>query len=865
MYSTNNLLIDHAYRNVWCGPGQDTQHIVSPVRISPERGALWSTPIDNSQYNLPTQGDRYDVFVFSDILPELVGMADTKEVWIPVVNHVKNTPMSIYLFNKEGVFFPLQLAWFLYTRMGNLVIALKRNDRAIKWVELVNGEYKYNPLFVRWRSPAVYKELDDSYRKLVDYSYLEYKGNNIDYQTWRNRLIEQKALYPTIKVYHNGFRVRDFDTNVLRGNDHLEWYYESDVRRTIEYKLNELPSFESELDGTRKYLLTRGQLGEGIDFVDDIDVFIKNYTKANYYNGVYYHQAQVDSIRMVTHRDYALKSAYVHAAILNQGWSLNDDIRIELVVRYSGYDRALVDEAHRIKELFKLDDVSRVNAMVGSDSGVDAWKASELENSMYLKLMSAPYHSLTADNVIEAYGYNAVARILGDLPTEIETGNRFIKLKRAQQQACTVYEYSAQGQMLGFYVVEGQTQYALRHPNTKYAEVLIGKGGISLEVSYNVHTTTRVFRMDPKRAYRVYKGLIGTSGSVGYWEDVTGDEEVYTLNEQKEVIWNQVGNGVVTAIKNDLDFLSKTFTLPNTDGAYVFTVGTEEVYPGVSDVYEMMSLKPGEYDVFLNGWDLVEGIDFYCNWPEFCIVNKRYLDHTKEAQEITIRARGFCTKELETDHQIDSGFIIHNQLSRNATFNLRDDKVTRVTVGGALKLKESLGFAEDGTLVDAIPNGTPYKISHPYIPLMVMVPEDTYDYRERANVVDKQIEGYMDEYHKEDEVLTPNPIPERYPVVSPFISKIIEDMKGGFITTDEMESYLTVQEVKERFKGYTYLLAYDPTVREERDDLFKFTPHQYKDLIDLDLYQYRVVEMLIRAYLNNRIELSRYVRIVERI
>lgn len=853
MVNTGNFLVDHAYTNVWCGPGQDQQHILAPTRITPTRGATWRVVIGMSWYTLPVQGDKYDVFVFGDILPSNLGMDDRMETWISANAHCEANALLIHLYNRNGVHYPLNKAWLMYTRTGNLVLALTRLPTL--------PNYAKEPIYVRWRSASFLSKPSQVSNLGVKVGNFIYTGNNSSYQAFRQTWLTIKNTpYGKAFAYVNGYRVRDFAIPNLKVGDQLEWIFDGDIKEVLEIPYKDLLSFESTLDNARKLLIPRSGLGVEIDFVDDLDFYLLRYSKVAEYRGIYFHQNRADAIRMVTHRDYAIHAQYVSSAILDQGWSLDDDIRVELTVRHSGWDRGLVDEHHRIKELFKLDEVSRLNAMVGPNSGVSVWQAAALESSSYLTLMKVKMGQLTSGMVIDAYGYNAVSKLTGLVPLEVPANARFLDLKYGQYTHSTVYEYNQDGVLIGWYPHRKQRQYAIRNADCRYVEAYAGTGGIGLSTVYNNHLSQTPLTLDAQRDYRFYLGRMLGTGVFGDWQDITGNDAYYTI-VNNAVQWQGLPLGAVTAIRNDLDFLSKDIFIPSRDGVGIFTVGTSEVYPGRSNIYDIMDIPPGEYDIFINGHDAVEDIDYYCKWPEFCIISNRYWKNTPE-QKITIRARGFCKSDLSFDQPGDRGFVIHNQLSRNGRYDVRDDRVTRVSIGGVLYTTDELGFAEDGTLLENIPNGTPYRITHPYVPMLDLVPGDTYSYRKLSLEVDDEVAGYMDVYRPEPTITTPNPIPERYGVVSSFISKVIEDILSGFITMDEFKGNYSQQAVVDRLQGYMYLLEYDPLKRDIRSDLFTVLPHRRQGNVELSIYEYRFVERAISVFLNGKIELNRYVVIV---
>lgn len=891
MYTTGNLLVDHAYKHVWSAPGQDKQYIIAPTRISPRRGDIWTTKLGMSNYNLPSQGDRYDVFTFGDLPPTLLGMSDLMSTWVSASVHSECKNLLIDIYNQNGVRFPLHLTWFLYTRHGGLVIAMKRQREY--------ESFKFEQVYLRWRSAAYYRLKDVLTPNTVEVGYHRYIENTGGYLNFRNKVSLLKGRSEGhLMLFHNGRRVRDWSVRNLRPQDHLEYVWSLDVKEVLEYRYSDLLSFDSNLDNARKFIIPRPGLGLEIDYIDDVDFYLINYTKEFEYAGVYLHQNRVDSVRMLTHRDYALKASYINSAISDQGWSTGDDIRIEVVVRQSGFERDLVDEQLRIKELFKLPEVTRVGVMAGlvasptyeidisinrylldnhhlglklggerevsenttNPHTVSIWTASVLETSSYLKLMRAPVNSITPELTMDAYGYNAVSKLTGLLPMEVSPTSKIVDLVYGQYCDSTVYEYDHKGILIDWHLHKKGIQYTVRNPDVALIEAYAGTGTESLKTIYNSHRNQQVVTLSKGTSYRFYKGRTNNAGEMIHWMDVTGDELYYKIVDSK-VVWNSVPFADVTAIRNDLDFLSKDISLATNDGVLIFTVGGEETFPGEVNTYVLMQIPPGELDVFLNGYDCVEGIDYLVRWPEICIVSKRYRDFTKTHQRITIRARGFSDYKLGFDQDEDSGFVIRNQLSRNNRFNVRDDKITRISIGGKLKVLKDVGFAEDGTFVDPVSNGTPYRITHPYVSLRSLIDVETYDYRRISIKIDQAIEDFMDIHLPEPVDNSPNPVMDRYQVVSPFISKIMEDMLSGFISIDEFMGEYNNQVLETRFKGYEYLLPYDPILNNFREDLFVILPHQ-RASVELTVYQFRLLDRLIRLHLKGKIELSRYATII---
>lgn len=857
MFKHDNFLVQHAINHVWCGPELDRQHTIAPVRFTPIRGAIYDVNIGMSRYNLPVKGKVFDLFTFGDLLPSAIGMVGIEDSWVRADAHCNGNDLLVLLFNVRGQHYPISKAWFLYTRHGELVIAIERITNQPDY-------HKGERLFCRWRRAAYFSSEQPTVRPGVYVDHMEFTGDIQVYQNFRQKYLSY-INRPTghVTTWLNGYRIRDYVQNDLKPGDHLEYCWDDDVKEVLEIPLKDLIGFHSIKDGKQKYLVNRPGLGTMIDYLDDVDFYLLNYELPQRYKGVFYHQSKQDSARMVTHRDYALCSDYVHAALLHNFDSTDrENIVLEVIVRHSGYLRGLVDERHRIKELFRLDEPKRLQAMTGVDAGVEIWKAQNLEMNPYLDIMSAKIQDVTPALVAQAYGYHAMSRLTGLVPIKVLEGERKVELYFGQYTRCSVFEYDVNGRLLGFYPHSKGTQYATSNVECRYIEAFAGQAGTGLSTIYDDHLTATSTWLSEDRDYRFYMGEFDPANDLGTWEDITGRDDLYTIQDGL-VVWGNIPQDKSTAIRNDLDFLTRTIDLDTQSGMLLFSIGTDEVYPDRASMYTLMDIPPGEFDLFLNGYGLTKDIDYYGEWPEYCIVSRRYFDSSLEHQRVTIRARGFCNDDLSLSNPEDSGWVFNKQLSRNGRYNLRNDMVTRCDVGGRIYTVGELTFAEDGTLPSTVDDGLPYRVNHPYVPLMDLVPEPTKVYRDKSLVDDQQIEDYLSLYRPEDPSNPILPVQAKYVVVSPFISRITADLLQGFITVDDYEGDYSQQSLSDRFTSYLYLLDYDPIVNQQSENLVEFHPF-FMDGVELDLYQFRMVERLIATFLEGRIPLERYCTIIER-
>lgn len=851
MVSSTDFLVDDAYRRVWCSPEQDRQKIVGPARISKRQGEIGNVKIGMRQYNMPTTNEWYHLFMIGDLLPEQVGMNNIVDKWVSVRAHCVATSLLVDLYTDKGLHIPTHRAYFLYTRNGALILAILDTQKI--------AHFGVTQPWIRWRSNAWFDGGQVPKNGGIEIEGLTPK-TDAEFYSYQAKWRLAKANLGYTWAFVNGVRVRDFNLTTLTLGDHLEYVRDASVKEVLEIPVKDLKSFDSILDNKGKYLLPRPGLGSVIDFSDDVDIYVLNYLQASRYIGYYYNQNQIDALRNVTHRDYAIAQMYLRKGIEEYWqWSYLKDLRIEVIVRHSGWIRELADEAHRIKELFKLDETKRLDVMLRTTDGVDVWRAANLEKSAYPALMRAEQDTITRQMVEDAYGYNAISRLIGDTPFKITASQKWIELPFGLIGLSTVYEYDQGGRMIGWYLHDNSIEYPVRDDRCRYIEAYVGVGGVGLSTVYNQKNVT----LEPGVDYRFYISNIINGVPLNNWTDCTGDLTKYSI-----------ANGVLTwavdlrthnvAVKNSKDFLSYSFDVNYRDDLLAFSVNVNEIKVGTTPAPGIMDIPPGEFDLFMNEYGLVEGIDYYVDWPQICVCAKNYMV-PGPIQKFTVRGRGFPHKDLTRYLAKDSGFVKYGELSHNSRFNVRDDKVTRIEIGGKLYSRDEVGFTEDGTKVSVdVPNGTPYKITHPIIPMMGLTVKDTYTLLAEAEATDKAVEDYLTIGIPEPDQPNPDAIVNGwYPVFSPFATKLIFDMLNGILLMDEFKDEYSLDWLKQRLVGYTWILPFDPTLKNVDKEYVIIHPHPENDVIELTVYQYRLLQRAIDVFLGGGIELNRRLVIVE--
>lgn len=844
--NSDDFLIRHAYRNVWCAPEQDRQHVFRPARITHKTGARGSVDVLWKNVTLPEQGPRYHVFTFSNLNPGNLNINIPKNTWVSAGVEMNENFVIIDIYTERGLMIPRQKAYLLYTDDGNIAMAVEHLPKI--------GDFGVEDVYVRFYSNEFFNRADMSDpEEGVEYAY-GVPTNTSQINQMTNKLRQWQAKSGYVFTYVNGWRVNDVNTATVMRGDMVEFVRDSSVEKVEEFQIEDLPVFLSELDEKQKYLVHPvPEEGELIRYRDDIDMFLLYKETPYIHRGVFYHKNQEDAVRHVTHRDVSIPAAYVdRLCSLNPNWAVNNQLTLQLVTRRSGMDKDVMSEAHHIKELYRLEGDDWFNAVIGTDAVVSVWRIEELEKSMYPALMRAKGGTITREMVEAAYGYNTITKIIADTPQKVPTEKAWVELPFAMRGESTIYEYDANGVLLGWFPNQSAQWYVPRYEATRYIEGIVGRGS---DVQSTVYAASH--RPDPSYAYRCYICPIVNNRPNGEWVDVTDESEYYDVIAG-EVVWKVNPADYYTAVKMDDTFLTYNLELDYPDGLLRFHLNVKEIRIDGILYNGLVEIPSGLLEFWLNGHPIIEGLDWFMNDQEYCIINKQYRKQDGTADVITIRSTGFCNKDMTRVKESEYGFVEDGLLSRNNRWNLRDDKVIRVIANGRLYSSDELSWSEDKPEVRLtnVRNGAPYQVTEPLIPLRGLTYESAYDLRATAEATDREIEDYMSTRVEEIPAPDVNLIPYRHTVYSPFVAKIIHDLEAGYIDSEPLKGAYTDVDVRRWCEPYMWLLPYEPTMKGFDERYIVISAHEKATPIELPIYQYNFVARLIRVMLEDKIDIT---------
>lgn len=851
-----DYLVTQAIRSVWCAPAQDKQNRLKLAKITRYGGVYTKVDVMWEEYSLPLMGQLFHVYQVGGISPRHLGltMPARAGIWINMAKVCIDEETVVDLYNVDGVQSPRSLAWYTISEDGNLVVAVQRYDK-------VPIDYNNQALYMRVYHNAYF----GSARRNNLHDYIDVKGGImrstdeiIALQNAYNSAAAKGGTY----AFVNGFMVDQIDLVNVQINDVAEFVYDGSIYGVEDFNLIDLNVFDSTLDAKRKYLLHPAvTVKNSITYQDDVDVFVIRKQANGRFKGLYYHRNEEDAFRQVTHADYSIAIPYLSSFMGQaEGWENLADLTVRILVRKSGYDRPLINEANRIKELYKLPNSDIEAAMVGVDALVPEWQAAHLEAAEYTRIMRSGLRDITPKLTQDAMGYNSMAMYLAPTPQFVlqNSGQALVDIPVNLQFRSTVYEFDYNGHLLGWYPHNEGALWRAQNADTHMVQIVCGYGTSRLDEKYNHPTQS----LDANLDYRMYTCGMFNGAPDNKWVDVTGSDK-YTLMG-RDLTWLTSAHTTYTMVRSNKDFLGYNLNLPVQRGVLRFLLISEQDR-GLGSQNTIMQIQMGELDLWLNGRALVEGIDYLVNFPEVVIINKKFINHDIANQLITVRHSGHCKSDLSRAVLGDRGFVSHGVLSNNTRFDLRDDKVQHISVAGGVYARSELAFAEthSGVNVVGVPNGAPYVVRDIVVPLRGTTDAKTYEARDAALVVDQHVSDYLSLRMPPPVFTEPDVIPELYPVYSPFVSALIDDLKTNLINDQRIYAHYNDDVVQDICAYYEPLLAFDPTRDPNKADAdYVSVQAYYRDVVtELDIFKYRFLQKAVSLYLNNAVNLSHFVMV----
>lgn len=857
----DNAILSHALAHDWCNPTVDNIFVMNMKRLSTPTGSLNRFTGMGKVRKLPTQGTYYQVLHIGFIYPSLMNLMEpftlwAQDIWYRMSDTMKSKNIQIHLYTDNGVMIPRFNSYYMFTSDGALLVAIPMDNN-------VKIDYESDDVYMKLYSNAFF---DETQRDLTNES-IECFGRKIlvsseIYDVFLH-FQQLQARHGFVVGYVNGVFTDRLTLSNMSVGDTVEYVYDSSIKERATIQIKDLLNFQSTLDEIYKYLFTYDASDRTtVNYVDDCEVYLIRKEGVFPDKGLYYHYNRKSNHRMVTHRDWSFDSVMVESVatglrdLLNKPTENIEDYYVMVMVRSAGVERQLNFEDNRIHDLYKLPYADRVAAMVGVDSTVPFWRAESLEASKYVEFLGRRYQEVTYLDVQRAYGYNALSVILGNTPKKpiANGGVRYINQEIGQITNSTSFEYDENGRLLESHYNPSADTYVCQNPLTRLVEVICGQGRFETSDVYGQNNLP----LPARGEFRVYMCFTSNGQPDNEWIDITGSN--FWHREGDLLIWDSEEVDYLLMVRDMDHFVQSKFNLDVSDGNFTFVL-SEGVDNGESIEPTRMYVPRGDLTVFLNKRPLIRGLDYVVHFPHVTLLNLDYLIQPayETPQEIEYRFTGFCNADLKMDPEEDYGFIQHGVLSNNNKYDIRDDKVMFITVDGSLRHRDDLQFSEETagvSVVNAL-NGKPYLVKDILVPMAQLEGTDTYQFRARSELMDKVVSDYMTLKYPQPPRNAPSAIARRYPLVSPFFSRLINALLTE-ITDEQIMAAQDDNGVMDLCAPYMEQYTRDPLSEDLGINPYDINvnPHHKNGYMTLPFVKYNFLTKAVRLYGKGRIDLS---------
>lgn len=838
-------LVKDALENIWSIPDPDSQVILAPGRITADGGVNRTTLVGWTQVAPPSTSSRWHYFQIGQIHPLLINLLSDDSGWVLFSEACNQRQLICNIYNSYGISLPLTRTYYRRISDKNVIIAVEKNSS-------LDYAFDTDAIYVRiYRNQYFQSSYSTESTKIVVSGGLMSSSDDIialhaevlaitDATDYKNGLI----------CYVNGQVRSEISVATTAVGDVAEYVYDASIYKLTTVNISDLQSFTSTVDSKSKWLIHDPTDWDGyIDHVFNVDLYLYD-TGTD--KGVYVHKNAADTLRMVTFRDYSVVTSYVKAyydkfVSATTGNLDTSTLCLKVYVREDSYPQEPTDEVNKTKYLLKMTSAQQLAAMVGVDSSNSAWRAANLEASAYNTLMSAKREAVTLAAAEAAYGYSYANKLLctnviDTFTAASDTGTlTHATVPTGFRYGATAYEYSTDGLLLGFYNVDsGVGDYVCTNSEAAMVEFIAGAGGTTLD-----ETTDLSMTVASGYNFRCY------SKESGSWVDVTSGTDYTQDTSSYLVSWNESSTSK-RLIRTDKKHLAYTVNLTPSDGVLIHSLTYTQDSTSV-----LLPVPLGEYDFWLNGHPLVEGIDYFVNFPKVQIVSKEYLIDAPGTQVLTVRCFGLCQSDLTTQRVVESGYVFDGDLSVNAIFDLHENKALRVVAGGKLIPASKQSFVE-AVSSGVLTNGDPYEIRELSNSMNGLIDLDPYAWRKENIAIEKTVSQYLTIKVDATTASSINAITDKYTLYSPFLCKIIYALRNGTISSTLVSSTYTDDALIAAVSAYTSLLDGDPIKATNTPDLTYCVihPHWLDTAITLTADQYRFLANVVRLYAKNKVVLS---------
>lgn len=915
----SSILRDHALTHVWAESVQDHQYRIKPNRVSPKLGfhrigqLMWGNTL-LPKYNDPTSTTSYHLYPLGQLAPLIYTLKLDVEKWYLIDDLCTNTNVVIDIVAENGCIIPRHISYLKVTLNRYLLLAVERTPVDLG-VEIKDDNYggTHNVPFVLDEHSLSIRFYHNALTQSPEWQYGKYDEQDpddtlevlkhckrkintpADYQTFMNQANAIEAEFDTgmALYFADGFLISKPATAAISSTHEfigktMIMQYDRTIREKLTYKVNQLTGFRSKIDTFNDKLLLVNPHSDGkIDYCDDLDFYVVRRFPNDTYKGVMLDRILSNTVRQVTHAAWAVREDKVRDLIQFHDFIGYTDIaEIIVVIRDGGMRHEVGGHANMLSELYKLPYSGILEATANVPATLDIWKAPNLEKGDYVKVMGSKSNQISNTLVEDAYGYNGAQKAV--MKTWCTVENNVINLDpgfiipfksknpNASNTAIdlTIFWYNSNGLLLGESTQESITAYIdvpSSYSSATHAEVFLGKLRLGSSYTGNHPDTETV--VDEDFGYygcRHYVCDIISGVLQNNWVDVTNTSfaPVYTPadgNTPPNYTWSynlldQANYYPLTRFSNTI----KVIKVSINNAVAVDGVLSVQLMESDRDASALRasSLPTGVVDVFVNGYSLIQGLDWSWGKGGRVVITKQLEDGITVAN-VVIRCYGFMNPETNAVYMPrDIGWVKNGILSTNGYYNTIDDRDVRVNVGGHLFDINEVNIEERTVTGQLQLDGYPYAIEDYIQQVEHYASKKTVEYKQTSMQTDKLVSDYLTprlgSIQPDNEYVHGLEWPLYSLVMAHCIKMMATNVWSDAIVSTWNNDSTIIDNVAPILSKYQ---DNDPILVGYDEQYSYVQPYPFRIVQEVSGIQYRTLEVINRLHLSNKVDLTMYLTI----
>ena len=601
---------------VWSAPTGDWQYPLHPAKISSSNGYIYSFNVGNTIIELPDNVNPYHVFQVGRLNPELLKLSIGNDQWLSLTELMNQNNMYAMAYSDYGIVFPRCDVYYRFHNNKNMYFALRWDYNVfIDYLTLQN-------LYIRFFMSTYTEDNPD-----IDVGTFACFSDTINTSSDVENLCAYFEQFPeqNTSIWINGClsSLSQATTGIT-----ADVVYDPSFKYAVMTRLSSLPTFLSTLDSQRKYLFHMDPNNtDELDFLSNIDFYLIGQTDGDNY-GLYIHRNNISNIRNVTFHDYAIKAINVQNALANLPLlPTNYDFYILAMVRYSGFNKNMIDTKNRLLSLYNIRADFIVSLLAGLNSN-SLWNAARLEASATNLYIQSYENELTQYSPESVGGYFSTTNALCAPIVNVGPEDKIISTPPCYVHGFTALEF-VNGILSNINYNVENGNYEVINPLTNAVYFLNGLMGYT---SNSIYTpwNSGVFNVPLNIEYRVYG-----QNSQGIYADITSITTAISTDVGFELIYPSGYSNVL--VKTNRYFLMQSFTLQS----------TIQCLECVIDDPYFTQIPYATVDVFLNGYCLTANVDYVIVDSTVYITNYKYVSSTSY-NFVVVLCRGFCNSEMQS-------------------------------------------------------------------------------------------------------------------------------------------------------------------------------------------------------------------------